>query len=1821
MIHRTAIAKSFCKLNFAKKSCIRFVLAIGFFLFLAANPLRAQDLIIGGGFVEQLIVLENTTGGDIVEPVIKVQLGACDPYGIPNEVHLENTSWTNVDAGLGNGTILSMLEGSNTNVFYLKLTGGTGIFPAGKKMTIPFSRRAICKAEINPLCKDIATIDLGLGQQLSAESEYSIWGAYLNPEEIKIIPNALPNIVAGRETQFSAKIVNTGQHSYAANFKISITHQYFETPRDIILEINGVELEVAAADIATVGNTTSFIVTTEMLIDLGLSDGALAYYPNPQQPRHDELFVKYKTSPTIERCGNTAVMKISTTHCENEVHNAASDLVINVLSPGFILSSFSIERRNYDFPDALDNGTVNGTWSSATPLKNLIRNGDTLELSVTGTIRTSSLISNIDQLYAAIKMSDGAYDEFSWNQEVLVKVKKEGNAAWDDYAIVGDVQIANGLVSYRFSAPGTSPLEFGDEVQLVATTVMKNDAATNGSCILEADIFTAESNSSNRYPTNACKALETQPLNKVVVVNNFVAPLAITGSCLPVASTAIFRSSAVSPSNVSCTNCFTEEFRSNYYVRELEVYVPAEGTINSGTITIGSTPFTFTGVDLPTPVTATFTDGSNTYSEAKRYTFILESKYGTYGVSPLFTDEQPHEVTATFDIVFENSVNTIPQSSAILYVAKPANPSIPSAVLPSLSAVQTVNLPVIYPQLNVVDPPGAEVEISPLTGEVVWNHTVANNTSGAALLDNLSLTLEDITGGVFSSITVKQAGYPAQFVTLGSSIALNPIPAGAIHTLEIKGIVKNACSNTEKIKAVLAYKPCGGQAIELASKELTYKTPPSAIQVSASPSSNNLTMCEEFEVSMVISALKGVVKDPIAKLALPINTSSGFMGIEFIDVRELNGSYGDYIYTGDLDTLVFDLNAIAGISELHAGAGQDVTLIVKLKPTCFFPINSRLTSYAYGKNFCDTYNSEGSGIPVPTGYLTIDGLQSTYTAQVAFGNATLTFDKSQEHKQKETTFTIKKLSGGNVGVNDMITLNMPALLRVMIDDNIDPCDPSNSLGATCSTIGTGINQQSVVIWPAPASISTTEKEYKLTFIMDNPTAYGDLLNGTITAAIINKVAGLPCGTSSCPNIDAKAGEGTMDFRIVDLFPALAKDVSYQANSLMNYVFTYTFTLKNFGDLLINNVRLEDDLSEFYTKGTVSAINIVTSSAGLMPSTAYNGSTNINLLASGSSSLQPNEIQTVTLSFSIVFNEDLRNQTFTISNTSIIIGSNENGTDYEDTSNNGTDPDLTDDTPTITDPIDTNPPIGIVEPVVDIPPPGFAITVDGVECFEGNEGALTPLEFVFKLKNGEPLDYDLCFTVYTRDSIATIQDNDYIKVPPTVVCIPAGDIRSNETIAVTIVGDDKFEKDEPFILDVKPAAHPMECKPPIITILNDDAQPNIIIDDINLEEDEGPIPYIGDFSQYELTSTTERTKFSYCVTLNMPAPQPLVLKVNVGNENDTAIRDKDYYSNATYAFPIPVGENKACFTIEVEPDAIPENDEVFTMSFTLEADGVAFYEEVKRTVILDDDEFSVPGGLDLNEDLIYCEGDDASTQSQKIQDFVSIPSGYEVRWYATPTSAVQIPEPVVDATQQGATYTFWVGYYNPDEDYEVPINKRAEIKIRIQSEPQWDITTTPISPMTLQPGQMVSVAATSGLYSYDFVLNGTSLTPGTTSSSEIQVHRDKFSADNVLTVEIFDYAGCSWIKNMRLAVNQAELPNAFIPEGDNPDNKIFLEGYDLRIFNRWGHLLYQGTEGWDGRYKGSYVAPGTYYYVVNLKQDDGTVTEEKSFVMVVSAKKK
>nr|WP_294990623.1 PKD domain-containing protein [uncultured Sediminibacterium sp.] len=108
---------------------------------------------------------------------------------------------------------------------------------------------------------------------------------------------------------------------------------------------------------------------------------------------------------------------------------------------------------------------------------------------------------------------------------------------------------------------------------------------------------------------------------------------------------------------------------------------------------------------------------------------------------------------------------------------------------------------------------------------------------------------------------------------------------------------------------------------------------------------------------------------------------------------------------------------------------------------------------------------------------------------------------------------------------------------------------------------------------------------------------------------------------------------------------------------------------------------------------------------------------------------------------------------------------------------------------------------------------------------------------------------------------------------------------------------------------------------------------------------------------------------------------------------------------------------------------------------------------------------------------------------------------------------------------------------------------------------------------------------------------------------------------------FNAAGCSdtTCQSISVTVNaNAEVPNAFSPNGDGTNDRIFVRGFGIgkmtwRIYNRWGVQVYisnNQTEGWDGTYKGRLQPQDVYHYTLQIEFTSGDKVSRKGDITLL-----
>lgn len=116
------------------------------------------------------------------------------------------------------------------------------------------------------------------------------------------------------------------------------------------------------------------------------------------------------------------------------------------------------------------------------------------------------------------------------------------------------------------------------------------------------------------------------------------------------------------------------------------------------------------------------------------------------------------------------------------------------------------------------------------------------------------------------------------------------------------------------------------------------------------------------------------------------------------------------------------------------------------------------------------------------------------------------------------------------------------------------------------------------------------------------------------------------------------------------------------------------------------------------------------------------------------------------------------------------------------------------------------------------------------------------------------------------------------------------------------------------------------------------------------------------------------------------------------------------------------------------------------------------------------------------------------------------------------------------------------------------------------------------------------------------------------------------------VQLKDDKGCTKRDSVSIVVQGCEECKLFIPAAFTPNNdglndlfrvraqctNIGLSAFVLRIFNRWGQLVFSSkdiSKGWDGRYKGK-VMQGSYVYMVEYRLKSDQPMRQKGTVVLI-----
>ena len=109
-----------------------------------------------------------------------------------------------------------------------------------------------------------------------------------------------------------------------------------------------------------------------------------------------------------------------------------------------------------------------------------------------------------------------------------------------------------------------------------------------------------------------------------------------------------------------------------------------------------------------------------------------------------------------------------------------------------------------------------------------------------------------------------------------------------------------------------------------------------------------------------------------------------------------------------------------------------------------------------------------------------------------------------------------------------------------------------------------------------------------------------------------------------------------------------------------------------------------------------------------------------------------------------------------------------------------------------------------------------------------------------------------------------------------------------------------------------------------------------------------------------------------------------------------------------------------------------------------------------------------------------------------------------------------------------------------------------------------------------------------------------------------------------TIEVTSAEGCTRTASITFSVipPEYEIPNVVTANNDGMNDSfgpVIMGGVELtnmRIFNRWGQLVYEGTGDWDITRDGKLVPQDVYVYLIELTLPDGTTRTEEGDVTVI-----
>jgi len=158
-------------------------------------------------------------------------------------------------------------------------------------------------------------------------------------------------------------------------------------------------------------------------------------------------------------------------------------------------------------------------------------------------------------------------------------------------------------------------------------------------------------------------------------------------------------------------------------------------------------------------------------------------------------------------------------------------------------------------------------------------------------------------------------------------------------------------------------------------------------------------------------------------------------------------------------------------------------------------------------------------------------------------------------------------------------------------------------------------------------------------------------------------------------------------------------------------------------------------------------------------------------------------------------------------------------------------------------------------------------------------------------------------------------------------------------------------------------------------------------------------------------------------------------------------------------------------------------------------------------------------------------------------------------------------------------------------------------------PTANFSYMPTTPQPNIPSAFTNLSLNASRYAWDFGDN--------TSSTDVNpTHQYNKTGEYKVCLTAYNKDNCAALACKQVPTDVQPLvgiPSAFTPNGDGENDILYVRGaaistLDLKIFNRWGQLVFETTsqeKGWDGTYNGQPQPIDAYAYVLQATFIDGT----------------